>query len=266
VVGAGLRGGRLTAALEGLASSLRRVAETRRLLAGAALYPLVVLATAYGMFVFALKRLVPELISTADTLEVPRNWGLRTLEHLHRTLPFWWPWPIVLVVALLLMEAYRWRLARLGYLRRNSLLSALHRNGRLMTFCDLLALLVEHLVPLPEAVELAAAASGDAVLMRESRRFADDLRRGARQVSPQFPPLVGFALTSATSPGRLPETLRRVAETYERRARRDAEWLRLYLPALLTITIGGAATIFTTTALLGPWFHMLSQLARPYLN
>jgi general secretion pathway protein F len=266
VVGAGLRGGRLAAALEGLASSLRRVAEIRRLLTSAALYPLLVLATAYALFLFSLQRLVPELLATAHILDVPNSWGLMLLETLHKTVGYWWPAPILLVVGVLLLEAYRWRLARLGQLRRNSLLSTLQRNGRWMAFCDLLALLIEHLVPLPEAVELAASASGDAALLRESQRFADDLRRGARQVAPQFPPLVGFALTSAASQARLPEVLRRVAQTYERRARRDAEWLRLYLPALLTAIVGGGAAALTTTMLLGPWFHMLSQLSRPYLT
>jgi hypothetical protein len=48
----------------------------------------------------------------------------------------------------LLWESYRFRLARLGKLRRNRLLSPLYRHGRLMAFCDLQALLVEHLVPL----------------------------------------------------------------------------------------------------------------------
>ena len=52
VVEAGLRTGRLPAALEALAGSIRRVAETRRGVAAAAFYPLLVLVLAWGFFAF----------------------------------------------------------------------------------------------------------------------------------------------------------------------------------------------------------------------
>ncbi len=51
---------------------------------------------------------------------------------------------------------------------------------RIANFTDLLSLLIEHHVPLDEAVRLAGDASGDRRLRDAAGRFAESIRRAAR--------------------------------------------------------------------------------------
>jgi general secretion pathway protein F len=89
VVQAGLKAGRLSAALEGLASFARSYADVRRSIGMALIYPLIVLMMAYGLLLFFLLRIVPMFLDTFSffrrSTEGFRDW----LEGLRGTLPFW---------------------------------------------------------------------------------------------------------------------------------------------------------------------------------
>ncbi len=52
VVQAGLKSGRLASALEAVATSVRRLAQARRMIAAGLVYPLLVFLVAWGLFVF----------------------------------------------------------------------------------------------------------------------------------------------------------------------------------------------------------------------
>ena len=73
VVEAGLKSGQLAAALELMSTTARRVAETRRLVGAALLYPLIVVAVAYGVFVFQVTRLAPVMSRAYVDLAVATN-------------------------------------------------------------------------------------------------------------------------------------------------------------------------------------------------
>ena len=51
------------------------------------------------------------------------------------------------------------------------------------------------------------------------------------------------------------------ADTFRRRAEYLADWARIYLPIILTLGIGGTATIVYGLLVMVPWFHFLYQLA-----
>ncbi|HTN75368.1 MAG TPA: type II secretion system F family protein [Pirellulaceae bacterium] len=263
VVCAGLRSGRLSAALEGLTFTLRRMAELRLLMRRATAYPLLVIVTAYGLLLFGCGMLIPQLHQTYLAFGVPSTAVLDLLVALADTMPYWWPWPPLLLVLFLLGEWYRNR-RQLRHLQTGDhRLPGMYRSGRLSAFSDLLALLVEHEVSLVEAVPLAAEASGDLALRSASEQFASELRQGSTRPTPGLPPLIGAMLASATSPGELSQSLRRIARLYERRARRSADWLRQVLPALLVIGIGGGLVLLTALGFWGPWLHMLHVLSHP---
>ena len=72
------------------------------------------------------------------------------------------------------------------------------RDGRMATFAELLRLMNDHQVPMPEAVVLAADASGDRMLSRGARRIAERLESGAvlrsrSELPAEFPPLLGWS-------------------------------------------------------------------------
>ena len=106
VIEAGMRSGRLPAALEGLAASTRRVAQLRTLARTAIMYPLVVALLAYGLFVLSITRFQP-LVSTAYAqFRVPQNSLNHLLLRLSGSVSIWGP---ILPLVLVLLLALWWR-------------------------------------------------------------------------------------------------------------------------------------------------------------
>ena len=93
VVEAGLRSGRLTAALEGLSTTARRVAELRRAVLVAWIYPLTVMALAYGLFVFVVTTLSPVMLYALEDLTGRSNPILAAIVRLGESAA-WWALPV----------------------------------------------------------------------------------------------------------------------------------------------------------------------------
>ena len=120
------------------------------------------------------------------------------------------------------------------------------RHGRLSTFAEVLALLIRHEVPLRDGLALAAEASGDVALHKEAVEMSRRLESGEpidvtfRRDS-EMPPLIRWQLATQQSPERLAESLEMISRSEKRRADQLAEWLRVQLPVILTIGIGGCS-------------------------
>jgi general secretion pathway protein F len=89
VVEAGMRSGRLPAALEGLASASRQLAEMRRMTRLAMLYPVFVALLAYGLFIGSLIWLQPRITHTYEVMEAPPSAINLALADLGRSAPDW---------------------------------------------------------------------------------------------------------------------------------------------------------------------------------
>lgn len=273
VVAAGLRSGRLAVALEGVSSVVRRAAETRRMVLVAWVYPLCVLLLAYGLFLFTLLKCQPAILAAYDgMLRRPETFGpLRTLI---QTAACWAPWfPVVVLVAWggwWLRARSAWSLeGRRSWpvLSRRFALSHMQQAGRLATFADCLALLVEQGVPLPEAIPLAADASGDSRLRASGQELAKRLASGeigaGRLALPTVPPVLAWLLATPSRPEHLVRALRRVAASQQRRARWISHWLSVYLPLWLTTGVGGVAVALYAVTLIAPWARILVKLGQP---
>jgi type II secretory pathway component PulF len=285
VVTAGLRAGRLPAALESLAHSARRMAETRRNLILMALYPLLLLAIIWGFVAFFAGVLAPALYRSFQSLGVPGAGLFRTLAGCGRGACYWGPaGPIVLV----LLAVWWWYLTSramvVGSQRRQRLLLGLPWLGRMMhwsragTFVEILALLVEQGVPLHEAIRLAADASGDAQLHAAAEAMAaaaaagqlahrpdvasaQTALTGGRKHSP--PPILLWLMGGRQNAATLAPALRHAADSYHRRAEYQSELARVLLPVVLTLGVGGGLTAMYAFALFVPYFLMLKSLAMP---
>jgi general secretion pathway protein F len=276
MVAAGIRTGRLPVALEGMASLLRRVAETRRMVAAALVYPLVVVAVAYVLFTVTVVVCFPCLVAAyADLLpgQVSLSWFAWLAEHVAE----WAPWPPIVLAVLVGWWWFRMRRALAvehrgvaGWFlnRQPSVASVLHA-GRMATFADVLAVLVEHQVPLHEALPLAADASGDRPLRDASGPLAERLQRGERPtdagVLAAVPPVLGWLLVHARGQSHWQEALRRAADSYRRRAQWMTRWLSYYLPVWLTLVIGGSVAVAYALSVFVPWTRMLYLLSQPDL-
>jgi general secretion pathway protein F len=275
VVESGIRGGRLTAALEGLATTTRRVAELRRMVGLALVYPLVVLSLACALFALFVPRFMVTLLAAYEAQDVPISpglmWTARFLEHFGSWVAF------IPVVAILLVLAWWWwsRRAIAAQTARFAAATSfvpqvghLLRVGRTATFLEVLALLLEQQVPLPEALRLAGATSGDVHLNASAGDLADRVERGEdggqtpwRRSS--IPAIIRWRLLQPNAFEGLTAALRHAADTSRRRTQHLVDWLTLYLPLLLTVAIGGTATAIYIWCLMVPWLNFLRDMGSP---
>lgn len=266
VVLAGMRSGRLPSALESLSRTLRRLADIRRSFSVAMLYPLIVLLVASGLLLFSLSRPIPIMLDFYQDFELRRpaiyEFLLTIAFFFQHTLPWIW------LVAAILLGWWLYRSSRATALlsARGIPLPALARvaqAGRMATFTEILALLVEHDVPLDEALVVSATASGDARLARGGQQLAEQVRQGntAAAVPPGIPPLIGWLILGHAQQARMAETLRRAAGTYHRRIHHWGIWLGIYLPILLSAVIGGLVTLFYALLMLTPFYSLLQALS-----
>ena len=272
VVCAGLRCGRLPAALEALSRNTQPVLDVRQAFRSSLVYPVMICLLAYVMFAGACLYLWP----TYDRFFADMGSGggvpATVIGTLRDWLPFWIAIPPVLLAALLI-----------GWLRSSSLhkmpvsnlpwlwswlpgVSKITADQSRASLAELLALLVEHEVPLHEALHLAARASGDHRLTSAVRQMASDVELGqpisqASDAAGQLPPFLRWALTSSTDARGLGQTLRSAAKMYRNRAQRRAEWLRVIVPALTCVFLAGGATLLYGLSIFGPLIQMIRGLS-----
>ena len=266
VVEAGVRAGRLPAALEAVAASARRLLETYRFTAITAAYPLLVILVAWCGFLFFACVLAPRLAAMSLAFNAPGHQFFTVFAQAGQSAWYWGP---ILPIAMLLLMAVwwlgrtegRWAERLFGWIPWTS---RMLRYSRTATFLEILALLIENQTPLPEAVVLAGEASGDPRTLQSARQMAVTLQNGHTHPvggGPVFPPLVNWVLLAAGRDGALLPALRHAATAYHRRARYQSDLLRLFLPTFLTIAVGGSVTGLYALALFVPYATMLRSLA-----
>jgi type II secretory pathway component PulF len=274
VVEAGLRAGRLSLAVEALASFIRNYSEARRAIALALWYPMIVLAVAYSLFVAILTLVLPRFMAAFDALRIPRSAPLNLLARLEEWVLYWGP----IVPAVFVLAAVLWAWSgRASAFRNQGLALPIHwfpwmrsliTQFESANFAKLLAILLEQGVPLPEAITLASDASGDRVMVRAGRELAAAIERGeagaeAPKRADPFPPLLRWLLTAGREQGRLTPALRELAESYRKRAMFQAEKMRVFLPTLLLLVIGMSASLLYGLSLFLPLTSLLRGLAHP---
>lgn len=272
IVLAGLRSGQLDVALQGLSVTSRRLAEQRRSIGLALIYPLIIAALAYALVV-AIVMSAPVIAAVFRDIAGVGDPLLQGLIWLQERW-VWWAATIPLVCGLLLLIGWR-RLGRRSLSAKPAPAGRWHWPGlrqslwddRLASFTETLAVLVRQQVPLQESLVLAADASGDRALIQAAREAAGRLEGGERlsgaELIPRpLPRLLGWLIASDVSGDELSDALSQSAEVHRRRARRAAAWNAMYLPILLTAVLGGTATLLAGLAVLGPVWRLLYALGQ----
>ncbi len=281
IVTAGLKSGRLPAALESLASTARKLKEVRGAVGLAVLYPLLLVMLAYWLFVFLAAFLMPALMLV---FEAPPPWLWTAVARVGTwagtTLPVaGMSIPVVIIPPLLLIGiAVAWWIEtrRAIVIRARSfaqwvvcvpLAGRIARHARAACLAEILGLLVEQDVPLDEAILLAAECTGDRRLMKSAGKWAESLRQGNAPVAgwkylDEFPPLLAWLVTAGGRQQTFAAMARHVADTYRRRIVRDAAWLRDYLPMWLTVVVGGSLVALFGVTLFLPFSQLLEGLSK----
>jgi len=272
VIAAGVRSGRLSAAVEGISQTARRIGQLRNAIFLSLLYPLVVLLLTWLLAMLVLAKLGPVFARMLVEFDVTGPWIVDAYDAAQRHVA--WIGPLV-PLAFGAWLAWAWyRAGRLAAgLELHPLLSfgavrtlgRMQRASRLAALADLLALLVENSVPLPEAVELASTAVGSPAIATGGTELAERMRRGETVESVTgFPSLVAWALTCGQSQPRLLRSLARIADVYREEASRRSAWLAAYVPLFLVIFVCGGFVFCYALMTLGPWIFLMKRLALPY--
>jgi type II secretory pathway component PulF len=274
VVRAGMKAGRLPAALEGLAVAARRARQLRRAIGLALVYPVIVLLLAYALLVLAFRFWIPELIPFYESFHAGVPGIIRWLSAVGESAPRWAAIPPLLAMFAGVAwwfwnrDLVRRATGSAGARRGRGLVGTL-RDGRLAGFAEVLALLIEQQVPLPESLLLAADASGDRALRHDVRELVERLVRGETprpgDSSPgtalgSLPPLMRWLILSSQPAQQLADSLRRLSRSYHARAKETADWYSLYLPLWLTAGIGGTAVATYAILIFAPWCDVLTRI------
>jgi type II secretory pathway component PulF len=273
VVTAGARAGQLPAALEGMARYIRGLSDARRSIGLALWYPGLVVCLAYGLFIGLVSLVVPRFVAAFDSLGVAPSGSLRWLEWAGDTVGYWWPvgpFAIAVMAAIWMRSGTTAGLQGGAWsgLRLLPWMGSLIADYEAANFAEMLALLLEHRVPYPSAMVLAAEASGSRRLADGARRAAEALERGepggaAMQAAGPgaFQPMLSWTLATGQLQGSLDSALHHLAELYRRRARYRADRLAVFLPMILTVVVGAGAAVFYGLALFLPLIEMLRGLS-----
>ncbi len=275
VVEAGLRAGRLPAALEAISNYARELAELRRKITLALLYPLIVVALAYLLFIVFMVDMVERLRETYLLFQIPIGWPVAIAVAVAEAASRWWWAP-----AVLLAVAVAWWIATGGVRILNFSgparpllwvpgVGAISRAFQFANFADLLSLLVEQQVPLPEGLRLSADATGDARLRRSASQLAQAIERGNYVQGTGFdrggfPPFLHWVLTCGQKEGGLARLLKHAGQIYRRRAGSVSTWIKLISPIAAAIVIGGGVTLLYAAMLFGPLAAFWKDLGIDY--
>lgn len=274
VVVAGLRSGDLPRALEGTTEVARGVSEARRAIGLALWYPITVMLLAYVLFLFILTLVMPKFEAVFADMRLPVHGSIAFLARAGHWAWYWGPvLPVLMLVFVVGWFSTRGALnlhggGRFGLLRWFPWMGRMIRDFEAATFAELLALLVEHGVPYPEALSLAGEASGDRRLGAACREMSARVEKGLapadESVGPKaFPPLLGWLLVSGPGRDYFVPTLRQMAQRYRGDAMLRSEKIRVVLPTILLCGVGASATLLYAIAVFLPISTLWSGLSSP---
>jgi type IV pilus assembly protein PilC len=273
LVAAGIRSGSVGEVLATLTSYARSIADLRALVIGAVFYPGVVLFFAFTLFGFFCYFVLPEFDAIFKsfniTLPVLTSAALFVSRHPVEFLIM--PITAIIVYAILLKIILRFtargRRAWARFIYVIPIIGTLIRSTRLAAFADLLGILVDHGVPLPEAFRLAGEASSDPILASAADQIQKDVSQGLtlgsvlrnRQLVPE---LVAWITSLGESRGTLGASLHQVAEVYRRQVEVRAAILRNVLPPLMIIVTAGVLVGLFVLSIMLPMYRTLEGLTK----
>ncbi len=272
LVTAGIRTGRLPEVLATLTAYARTVAATRSIVIEALFYPAVVTGLAFlllgGLIFFVLPQFDETFRDFGMRLPLVTEFVLKIGRHPFVALGL----PIALLAGAMLL----WGLLRMSPHGRMvwtrivysiPVIGTLIRSARLAAFADLLAVLVEYEMPLPEAFRLAGEASSDPLMAGRSAMIFARLSQGmalsaALRGFGLLPEWVAWMAGTGEQRGALAPALRQIAAVYRRQVDARASLLRSVLPAIVIIATAGVLVATFAFAVMLPMIKLIEGLSK----
>lgn len=281
-VGAGIQSGQLSLAVEMMGDFATDVVDLRNRLLQAAAYPLTIVVIASVLMILYVQHTMVLFLDTIETWRLNANWWLIQVLEINRAAPWWTliiPGFLVLLTVIWLFSGRASTMAFHGPERIFLLLPgvrALVRDLQNYTLTRMLSLLTDQGLPLSEALTLSGGASGAVRLERACDELAQSIRRGdvitaqadpttAKGTHRQFPlpPLLEACLQQLQhNEGRLVLRLRAVADFYRGRLERNFAWIRLLMPFVLFVVIGGGCSLLYSVMVFWPATELYRHLGQ----
>ncbi len=248
VVRAGVQSGQLPATLLNLSQHLRLLADARRLIVEALAYPVA----AFVMAVVILSLVMLYVVPMFEEIFLDFGSRLPGITRLLMSVARAFPALLVVVLVLLVVGVITW-----SWLRRSAggrrvrermvmtvpLIGPVIRASLISRFARSLAFTVSSGVPLPEALRLAAAATGSSSLDNDAELLATGVEQGqqlgeAGRRTWLIPRMFGFVAEIATGRSNLSEAMFQLAKAYDLKAAHSQSMLRAWLIPLAVIFVG----------------------------
>jgi type II secretory pathway component PulF len=273
LVSAGARTGRISEVLATLTTYARTLANLRSIVVDALFYPAVVLVFAFLLFGFMCNFILPqfEAIFRDFNMRLPAitAFVFRVGQH-----------PVAAIVVPIMGVGLGLMLLNLAlgymgggraewaqFLYAFPVFGTLIRSARVAAFTELLAIMVEYELPLPEAFRLAGEASSEPIIGAAAQKVAYDLSQGqplgqvlrGRGLVPEW---VSWMTGVGEQRGTLARTLHQVADMYRRQVEIRASFLRSVLPPFLIICVAGFFVATFAFALMLPMVKLIEGLSK----
>jgi type II secretory pathway component PulF len=228
VLRAGVATGNLPETLLNLNTHLQLMADTRRLIWEAVSYPLAVLILGILIFGGICSLVLPRFHTIFQDFDARLPVLTEWLFAMHDSY-----WPTVGVIALVVVGlavagrtlrfSERGRQIREAVLLRLPLVGRLYSASLLARFSQSAALCTASQMPLPDALRLAADATGSPTLGADADRLAGTIEQGGSPIGVTestglIPRLFGYSLQASSHTASLPDVLQQLADGYSRRA------------------------------------------------
>lgn len=273
LVSAGVRTGRVSEVLATLTVYARSVANVRRTVVDSLFYPAIVLAFAGGLAAVFMYFILPQFDAIFSSFNMKLPYLTELVIQFGRHPLAYFVMPIAVVVGgffalrFVLGSTERGRQLWARLLYGIPVVGTLIRSARLAAFTDLLAILVDHDTPLPEAFRLAGAASSDPITTAATKQIHFDLTQGiplgqALRSGGLVPEWVSWMAGLGERRGALGQTLHQVSDMYRRQVEMRAALLQSLLPPFLVIGTAGLAIGMFLVAMFLPLVKLLEGLSK----
>lgn len=272
LVTAGIRTGRLPEVLATLTAYARTVTATKAIVIESLFYPLVVLGVAAALMGVLMFAVLPQFDQVFRDFQMKLPAITEFVLTLGRH-----PLPTIAIpVGTIALFLLAWGLmgmtdrGRLGWARivyAVPVVGTLIRSARLAAFAELMAVLVEYEVPLPEAFRLAGSASSDPLMAARAGAIYGRLSQGtplgmALRGLGLLPEWVAWMAGAGEQRGALGPALRQIAALYRRQVESRAAILRSVMPAFMIIATAGVMVGTFAISVMLPMINLLEGLSK----
>ncbi|MGH2773153.1 MAG: type II secretion system F family protein [Actinomycetota bacterium] len=250
LVRAGETGGQLETVLMRVADGLEKDYKLRQQIKSAMTYPVVVFGLAIVLVTMMLVFIVPTFAKMFDSLGGELPLPTKILVAMSDKAVFLVPIAAITGIVAFIMykrtrksnEAFGYRADRLKL--KLPVFGDLFSKIALTRFARTLALLLRSGVPVLQALDITADATGNYVVARASRDVRDSVREGQSIAGPLknhdvFPPMVVQMISVGEDTGEVDEMLDKIADFYEAEVESTTESLTSLLEPMMMAILGG---------------------------